>query len=412
LAVKNGFDITGGTHPQYALSGTPFSFQFTGTSNTSPTTYALVSGPSTMTIDPNTGIGTWAPGAADAGSTTVTLSATNSAGTSLLTVNFPTYFTTAPTNVTVGFNTSASGSVTAFWTPVVTWTAPANAANVADYKVTVTNATTQVATVYDTHGTATSYALPAGITGQNWVNVTAYDAKGNPSQTSTSNAPLYLAALSNVSWALSSPTFVVGKPFSVQFTSSWATYAIVSGPTGATINPTTGLLNWTPTKAQVGPAHFVVSVTNNNGWGTVYANLTVSRYTPQVIHHYGSGSSNPLASASSSRPVTKSSTTPTLAAKVVGLGHGSGSANAAVKAGALSSHSNSGSASSGKVNSGHVSKTAAAGVGHGTGSAGTGALTHSASGSPLTYRVVPVPLTAAGQGFGQSNGFGKGGSSS
>jgi len=38
MAVNNGFDITGGTHPQYALSGTPFSFQLTGTSNTNPTT--------------------------------------------------------------------------------------------------------------------------------------------------------------------------------------------------------------------------------------------------------------------------------------------------------------------------------------------------------------------------------------
>jgi hypothetical protein len=277
LTLNPAFNNTG-TSPQYALAGTPFSFQVTGTSNTNPTTYALVSGPATMTPDPNSGIGTWAPGASDASAaTSVTVSASNSAGTSLLTYTFPTYFTTAPTNVAVAFNTSTSGSAPSTWTPVVTWTAPADATNVADYKVTVTNASTQAATVYDTQSTATSFALPAGITGQNWVNVTAYDANGNPSQTSTRNAPLYLAALGSRSWTFSTPTVVVGQPLSVQF-GGGASYAIVSGPAGATIDPTTGLLAWTPTSADVGTATIVVSTGNSNGWGTVYATLSFPVY--------------------------------------------------------------------------------------------------------------------------------------
>ena len=63
VALNPGFDITYGTHPQYAFAGTPFTFQLTGVSNTNPTTYARVSGPSTMTLDANTGIGTWTPSA-------------------------------------------------------------------------------------------------------------------------------------------------------------------------------------------------------------------------------------------------------------------------------------------------------------------------------------------------------------
>src|SRR5262249_53614850 len=80
-AVNEGFNSSGSS-PQYALAGAPFSFQFTGTSNTSRTTYALVSGLAGMTIDPQTGAGLWAPSKADAGTASVTVSATNSAATS------------------------------------------------------------------------------------------------------------------------------------------------------------------------------------------------------------------------------------------------------------------------------------------------------------------------------------------
>ena len=277
LTVNPAFNS--GSSPQYAFSGTPFSFQVTGTSNTSPTTYALVSGPATMTLDPNTGIGTWTPGASDASAaTSVTVSASNSAGTKLLTFTFPTYFTTGPSNVAVGFDTNTSGSAPATWTPIVTWTAPTDATGVADYKITVTDLNKNVSTVYDTHGTVTSFALPAGIVDQNTVSVTAYDANGNPSQSSTNVASLYLAALTNFSWTFSTPTAVAGQPLSVQLSALYATYAIVSGPAGATIDPTTGLLSWTPALTDVGAAAVVVSATNNNGWGTVYATLSFPVY--------------------------------------------------------------------------------------------------------------------------------------
>jgi hypothetical protein len=233
VAVNSGFDITGGIHPQYAFVGTPFTFQVTGTSNTNPTTYVLVSGPATMSFDQNSGIGTWTPTASDASAaTSITVSATNSAGTTYLTFTFPTYFTSGPSNVAVTFNTSVSSSVPATWIPVVTWTAPSGGTAVADYKVTATDLNKNTATVYDTQSTATSFALPAGIADQNSISVTAYDANGNPSQASTNVASLYLVALGTLSWTPSMPIAVVGQPLSVQFSGGGTPYAIVSGPAG------------------------------------------------------------------------------------------------------------------------------------------------------------------------------------
>jgi hypothetical protein len=274
LAVNPGFS-GGGDHPQYALAGTPFSFQLGGTTNTNPVTYSLVSGPAGMTVGPNTGAGAWAPTPDQAGPTTVTVQETNSAGTSTLSFSFPAYFTTAPGGVAVNFytSTSSTGSFPPDFTPVVSWTAPADSSRVADYVVTVTDAYTQVATTYDTHSTATSFALTGVSNNQNFVTVTALDANGNPSITS-GVANLYILAMSPVSWAFSTPNAVAGDPLTVQFHpgSPYLTYAISSGPAGATINPTTGLLSWTPGLADVGTANLVVSATN--GWGTIYASLS------------------------------------------------------------------------------------------------------------------------------------------
>jgi hypothetical protein len=276
LTLNPGFNNTGSS-PQYALSGTPFSFQLGGTTNTTPVTYALVSGPSGMTIDPNSGAGTWNPGKADAGPTTVTVSETNSAGTSYLTFNFPTYFTPAPTNVALGFYSSAPNTSSSELTMVVTWAAPSDTVGIADYKITVTSATTGAATTYDTQSTATSFTLTGLPTGQSWVTVTAYDANGNAGITSAS-APLYLAALPSIGWTFSQPNAIAGEALSIQFTNFNGSYpyAIVSGPASATINATTGLLSWTPSLSDVGTATIVVSATT--GWGTEYLTLSFPIY--------------------------------------------------------------------------------------------------------------------------------------
>jgi hypothetical protein len=278
LALNPGFGVTG-NHPQYGLAGTPFTFQLGATTATNPTTFALVSGPPSMAVDPNTGVGTWTPTVDQAGPTSVTVQETNSAGTSTLTFNFPTYFTTAPTNVAVNFytSTSSTGSQPPDFTPVVSWTAPADSSRVADYVVTLTDAHTQVATNYDTHSTGTSFALTGVPTSQQFVTVTALDANGNPSITSGAGN-LYILAQPAISWSFSTPNAVAGEPLSVQFhpASPYYSFAIASGPAGVTINPTTGLLNWTPALADVGNANMVVAATS--GWGTTFVTLNFPVY--------------------------------------------------------------------------------------------------------------------------------------
>ncbi len=151
---------------------------------------------------------------------------------------------------------------------------PADTVGLADYVVTVTSAQTNVATTIDTQSTATSYALSGLGGGQYFVTVTPYDANGNAGIVSPAIS-IYAAAMTPVSWAVSTPTATVGSPLTAQFASanSGYTYSIVSGPAGATINPTTGLLSWVP--AAPGATPIIVAATNPNGWGTVQAVLNI-----------------------------------------------------------------------------------------------------------------------------------------
>jgi hypothetical protein len=83
-AAPYGFTADGG----YAISDVAnhqLTFQLSATSIPAAT-FAVVSPPSGMTLDPNTGIVTWTPGAADLGTTSVTFQATNPFGTTSLVV--------------------------------------------------------------------------------------------------------------------------------------------------------------------------------------------------------------------------------------------------------------------------------------------------------------------------------------
>jgi hypothetical protein len=260
-------------NPQYGLSGTPFNFQVTSTSNAEPTTFALISGPSDMMLDPNTGAGSWTPTKADAGTTNVVIAATNQAGTSTLELTFPTYFTDAPGTPVANYYTSTSGVVSN--NPTMSWAAPTDTTGLAGYLLTVTDAHTNAVTTFDTHSTDTSFTL-SGLGGQQYfVTVTPYDSSGNVGMTSPT-VSIYGLALTPVSWTLSAPSATLGTPFSVQFAPSNAglSYSIASGPNGAVIDPNTGLLTWTPTDP--GKASFTVAATS--GWGTIDAVLNVQVY--------------------------------------------------------------------------------------------------------------------------------------
>lgn len=261
--------------PQYAMTGTPFNFQVSAVSNTNPTTFALVSGPAGMTLDPNTGAGTWTPANNQAGNTSVVIFATNAAGTSTLELSFVTYFAGAPSTPAVNYYISSptTGANPAPLNPTLSWTPPADSSGVADYLITVTQALTNTSTTIDTHSTATSFTLTGLSNMQYFATVTPLDALGNPGLTSGS-ADFYGAAMPGLGWTASTSSPTPGTPLTVQFQSSYAgayTYSIASGPAGATIDPASGLLSWTP--AGTGPVTIIVAA-NSNGWNTMDAVLT------------------------------------------------------------------------------------------------------------------------------------------
>lgn len=262
--------------PQYGFSGTPFNFQVTSASNSSPTTFSLVSGPAGMSVNPVTGAGLWRPTADQAGTTAVTIAATNSAGTSTLQLNFPTYFTGAPGTPSASYYTTVSGTRTN--NPTLSWTAPLNTAGIVGYKISVTPASTGVATVFDTLNAATTFTVTGLTALQYFVTVTPYNASGGTGQTSAAMSVL-AGALPTVSWTIGTPTAMVGNTVSVQLhvgNSNAGSYSIVSGPNGATIDPKTGVLTWTPTAG--GDNTVVIADANLNGWGTVDAVVTVPVY--------------------------------------------------------------------------------------------------------------------------------------
>ena len=280
LPLNPGFTASGNS-PQYALAGTPFEFQVSSTTNTAPTTYALVSGPATMTLDPNTGMGNWTPTQADAGPTSVTIASTNSAGTSYLTFSFPTYFTTAPQSLAIDYFTSTPSTTSAApsITPTAVWTPPTNTTGIAGYQVTATAALSGTTTVFNSPGPGTSISMPGLTQGQYFVSVAAYDANGNLGITQSTGGNLYTGIVPSVNWTQSSPSAIVGNPYSIQFSSNNGyvlSYTIVSGPASATINASSDALSWTPSTSDLPGATFVVSA--SAGWGNLIMTINVPVY--------------------------------------------------------------------------------------------------------------------------------------
>jgi hypothetical protein len=110
-----------------------------------------------------------------------------------------------------------------------------------------------------------------------FVSVASYDQYGSPGLSSAAQS-FYMAALPSLGWTYSAPTAAVGSPFTIQFRNFNAqpvSYALTSAPTGVTIDPVTGLLQWTPTALDVGTATIIIAGINTNGWGTIYMTLQV-----------------------------------------------------------------------------------------------------------------------------------------
>ena len=248
--------------------GTAFSYQITATN--SPTSFGASGLPAGFTVSTSSGLISGTP--TGAGTSSVTLAATNSGGTGsaplTLTVTVP-----APVITSSG---TASGTVAAAFS----------------YQITATNSPT---------GFGAS-GLPSGLA----VNTTSGLISGTPASAGTSNvtlsatngkgtvtAPLTLTVTATVASPVitsnGAASGTVGTAFSYQITAtnSPTSFSTSVLPSGLAVNTTSGLISGTPTGA--GSSSVTLSATNSGGTGSAPLTLTVTVAAPVITSSGAAG---------------------------------------------------------------------------------------------------------------------------
>jgi hypothetical protein len=260
VITSNGAD--GGT------VGTAFSYQITATN--SPTSFGASGLPSGLAV--NTASGLISGTSATAGTSNVTLSATNGGGTGSAPLTL-TMIMAAPVITSSG---TASGTVAAAFS----------------YQITATNSPT---------GFGAS-GLPSGLA----VNTTSGLISGTPASAGTSNvtlsatngkgtvtAPLTLTVTATVASPVitsnGAASGTVGTAFSYQITAtnSPTSFSTSVLPSGLAVNTTSGLISGTPTGA--GSSSVTLSATNSGGTGSAPLTLTVTVAAPVITSSGAAG---------------------------------------------------------------------------------------------------------------------------
>jgi hypothetical protein len=269
-----GFVFTNTGSPTMSVVGFPIGLTITDASNT-PSTYSIVSGPASASINPTSGVVNWVPTADQVPGQTFVFQLVNSAGSATISVSPVVYISDAPQNVAVtGADTES---------PTVTWSPPVyNDSLVAGYRLMISgpgffndNFTTDASTF--------SASFPAaGGAGTYYVNIQAIDANGNQGLWS-SLAVNVVPNVPNPTYAFTSngglPDAIAGTLTTIQVTdqntSLPSTFALLSGPSGMTLDPNTGLVTWAATldDLSLGEVDPQVAVTNSSG--TTYLTIPV-----------------------------------------------------------------------------------------------------------------------------------------
>ena len=250
--------ITSGTTASGTV-GTVFSYKITATNT--PTGYGATGLPSGLAVSKTTGLISGTPTAA--GTSAVTLSATNNRGTGKATLKL----TIAVARPVITCGATASGMM----------------GSALSYQITATN-------------TPTSYGatgLPAGLTantttglisgtptaaGTTAVTISATNSGGTGNATLTLTINLAPPVISSAATA----SGTTGSAFSYQITATNAptSFGAAGLPAGLTVNTTTGLISGTPTAA--GTSTVTISATNSGGAGNATLTLTINLAPPVI----------------------------------------------------------------------------------------------------------------------------------
>jgi hypothetical protein len=278
--------------PTPATANQAYTFQVLSTGNPQPT-YTLTTVPAGMTINSNTGLISWTPTTSQVGYQTVTVQASNYAGQvsqmySVAVIGVPPTGVTAigssASSITVSWNASTDpGGVSGYnvyekivhyrrgYPPVTTYTRVGTGVTTTSYTVTGLaqgSYHNYVVTAVDAAtGLETAYSTPAS--GQTWY------------PPSFPQAPAFL--LSN--GALWSGPVSVTEQTTVQIrllgVGNPLNYSVQSGPSTVSIDPSTGVVTYTPAASELGQVNITFEL--SNALGTATQTVTFNVLPPATI---------------------------------------------------------------------------------------------------------------------------------
>jgi hypothetical protein len=281
--------ITSSAPTTGVLNGS-YTYQVTSTGNPQAA-YLLAAAPAGMTINASTGLINWTPTALGSYSVTVEASSPVSPALQSFTINVVLPTPAAPTGVT--------GTTLSPTTVGLSWNASTDP-NVVSYDVYQ-----QIAHVYHSprgSGGGVTYTYPlvaSGITSTSVVltasgayAVTAVNSAGMQSprsaivSVSVATRPDLYVATTTTGADISSLTLNVGQTGQIKLIEAYAnpapTYSLVNGPSAIMVDPTTGLVSYTPAPADIGQQIVTFAATNMAGTSTLQFVFDVLALQPTV----------------------------------------------------------------------------------------------------------------------------------
>ncbi len=248
-------------------------------------TFSLDAGaPAGASINPTTGVFFWAPTESQVGTYLLTIRVTDSGSPPLSTARTFSITVTVPPNRAPSLGTLANRSVIA--TSNLTFTATATDVDVPAQTLTFSlDAGTPAGASIDPSTGVFSWTPTAAQIGSYSVTVRVTD-NGSPALSASQTILITVSAAPNTAPTLGIPgnqTVTATSNLTFTATASDAdvpaqtlTFSLGAGaPSGASINPSTGLFSWTPARAQIGVFSVTVRVTDN-GTPALSASRTVS----------------------------------------------------------------------------------------------------------------------------------------